>query len=152
MEFNTLEALREAEQELEHGTERWDFSNWTQCTCGHIFRAVEKQAAVNKSPALMGSEGPAYAEVIKEVAVALGAGATTIEDAAIYVSDLTIIASQTHPDEPLVPGDINNRDDGTCNGVRREHGLRVVREAIAKVEAMEQAALAESAHNHEVVA
>jgi len=130
-----LEALRNARNSLD--VNRWEFSDWTSCTCGHIYTGATGIVAVDEgaiSP--NGVHGRAYAEVIVAVAHALGFDPERNDSygATIYVSDYTHGIAY---EDQSASGTLR---DGRHAHVRREYALHVINKAIEVIEEQEEAA------------
>lgn len=113
--MNTLEILKEARAAI--ANEDWEFSNWNQCTCGHIYRAAVggTKDSVTENHVMDNLNHP----VLMEVAVALG-----YSDVSRTAGDFISAATQ------------KLRKDQEAF---REDGLEVIDRAIAKIEAEHEA-------------
>lgn len=127
---SVLEVLRRAEARLAGNRAIWRFDNWNSCTCGHIYAAATGRRG-GRDEVKASSPTGKYGEVIQQTARALGWQPHVgpcgnldhlAEDAAIFVSDYTA------------------KGCNDCSVIPRSRGLEVVREAIAKIEAMEEQA------------
>src|SRR4051812_1960636 len=76
-----------AEQSLLDESIPFDFGSFYDCTCGHILRAVEGKSAYAGTAFI--DDHPKYAEVIQEVALALGYESESSRDAVLAVSEHT---------------------------------------------------------------
>lgn len=135
---SVLEALQRAERRLDD--QPFVFSDWTQCTCGHIYAGANGREAAG-SRAVRDATG-IYAETIVAAARALGLKGATIlpVDAAQYVSDYTRrITAEELGDAYLLGGQPVPEVNAA---ITREHARRVIREAIDKIEAEEEDARA----------
>lgn len=127
-----LEVLYAARARLENKRTKFDFGNWTTCTCGHIYAAATGGRARSEDR-VAATEDERYGAVIQTVARALGwkgeqEGAwanTPASWAACYVSNYTFF------DTDCVAG---------YSKVERREALRVVNEAIARIEAIQEKA------------
>jgi hypothetical protein len=137
---STLEVLRTAEATLSNEEMAWDFMDGSACTCGHLYAAYLNDQPGKVLNICASAEDPTYSKIACEVASALGWTPPVItpenepyysvgEDALWYISDATSgLAKTEHEDED---------EDYT---IEREHGLAVIRKAIAEIEGREEAA------------
>lgn len=130
--LTVLEALRETEASLS-GKAKFTFTEWPQCTCGHIYHGSTGMWAEDDNQPqvdLMGADvHPFYLKVITETARALGMTQRKLDRGvppSDFVSDYTKeLSGQASPYR-----------------VDREDALAVVRKAIARIEEHEEDMLA----------
>lgn len=132
--MNSLEALLNAEATLMSPDEPFNFADWPTCTCGHIYHGVTSEYG-DPHRVMLFTEGEetqttVYQEIMKEVAEALGlrVSGTNYPQA---ISDHTKTAS----------GILQNPDDPYAfpyHQVTREDSLKVIREAITKIRALDE--------------
>lgn len=120
MSLSTLEVLYAAKARLENPRTKWEFTHFTTCTCGHIYAAATGRRGRESKQVLRALETK-HADLMVAVARALGYEDADAEGAVWFVSDATY---------DLKPGDQLN--------VSRQHGLAVINEAIAKIEAQQE--------------
>lgn len=117
--MTTLEILRSARASI--ANEDWQFGNWNQCTCGHIYRAAigGTRQSVTEGEVLENMNHP----VFMEVAVSLGYSGDGLSGVGLsagdYISQYTEYSRQF------------NRDSTPD----REDGIVVIDRAIASLEA-----------------
>jgi hypothetical protein len=121
-----LEALRRAAASLMNPGHRFVFTDWTACTCGHIYiGAVGRQAP--RAEVIDSSSSVLYRDTMFATARALGwepVDPMSMTEATQFVSDYTTSAAASE----------------LTGSVTYEHALKVVNEAIAKIEAAEEEA------------
>lgn len=146
-----LEILRNAEQRIVNPDIEWVFSDWSSCTCGHIYTAA--MGTVGSSDVVFDEidDETVYGQAIIAVATSLGwrYEDETYHDptigrrgygpyeydnmakaAAGFVSDYTYAAAggRAH---------MNPSGSESTSNIEREDALRVVRGAIASIEMQE---------------
>lgn len=113
--MNTLEILKEARTKISGD---WDFGVWNRCTCGHIYRVVTGKDGASENAVLSNM----YHPVLCEVAIALGWKENSPSTSpGCYISEYTKI--------------LKRRAGDMSNIIAAEYGIRVLDEAIAKLEA-----------------
>lgn len=147
--MSSLEVLLKAEATLMDPDQPFEFSEWTHCTCGHIYHGATGEYAPHENGIATGrvtrpEEGP-YKQVMKEVAEAL---------------DL-VGWNGENPDYPQLISDYTKTVSGLTyemghfpySKVTREDSLKVIREAIEKIRAADQAVIVKTldAHHYETV-
>lgn len=113
--MTTLEILMTARATIKDG--EWNYGNWNECTCGHIYTAIVGRS-ISEDEVLGNMDHP----ILMEVAVALGFMPSLINrgtTAGDYISQMTSVE---------------------FSDPERADGLRVVDEAIARLEAQHEAA------------
>jgi hypothetical protein len=125
--LSTLEVLQEVKDNLLH--KNFVFSEWTDCTCGHIYRGIHGRKSRCSGTAfwMFEADHEPYKSTIVTVAKALGWSGrrdlclTEGQAASQYVSRATEGFAVSGP-------------------VHREHAIAVINKAIANIEAAEVAA------------
>lgn len=125
MDTQVLAALRRAEGTL--ADDPYDFTNWKQCTAGHLYRATHGGQEAVRDTQVCYSDDPLYAETLGAVVKAQSSGRSGTASA---VSDLTKRRA-CHAE---------GRGSGLgYNGSRRAAARGLVREAIDNIQAQEAA-------------
>lgn len=119
MSLSTLEVLYAAKARLEKPRTRFVYTDWTACTCGHIYAAARGRRAEDPECVYNSKRGKHH-DALLVTARALGWQGdgvfdTPAENAAEYISDYTYECRL-----------------GDGSGVTREDATRVINEAIAK--------------------
>lgn len=126
-EQSIVEVLEQALDNLRNPDNRWDFAEWTTCTCGHIYMAAAgEQAAYN---GVVTTPKDKYPEVLVATAHALGWD-PGLDSAADYVSDYT----------RELAGVARNNTGGYAS-LDREYGIQTIEDALDRIRAMEVAAM-----------
>lgn len=146
MSMSTLEVLRAARARLTGG-EPFEFVDWPQCACGHIYAATTGHVAEDSGPVSDPDPGP-YLDHIATVAEALGwtepegedGFEADLRDPVIWVSDATLLRARDRvgPEDPAT--------------VTVEDAVFVVDQAIAAIEKSERQAMLAAAAPEAVVA
>lgn len=124
MTMSTLETLRIAHANLRDETQPFEFGLWNTCTCGFIYGAAVGRTAWDQAEVIDAAYEPGiYANVILDVAHALGSNADSADQAARYVSNYTA---------DLVSGWFEKR-----RVPKRRHAIQVIEDAIAVIELRE---------------
>lgn len=123
--MNTLEILQNARAAILH--EDWQFGNWNQCTCGHIYRAAVGNQYVTEGDVLDNMNHPA----LQEVAFALGWTGMKLPRGRIGCTAGDYISVFTQQ---------VGKSTGSSGNPRRADGVEVLDQAIAKIEAEYEAA------------
>lgn len=92
----TIPALRVAIERINDPEQTFEFRDWKACAVGHIWAGVNGETAKFESQVLA-VDGD-FADVVLDVALALGYRGENHEHAAIYVSDLTYEESKHEED------------------------------------------------------
>jgi hypothetical protein len=127
---NVLETLYQARESL--ADKPFAFTDWTHCTCGHIYHAAEGRWASNghfvSNPEMYTRTSAVYAEVIETVARALGWKGQWKVLAQDFVSSETRKMARGRERGTVLPP------------ILREDALAVVNKAIATIEAADEQA------------
>lgn len=146
--MNSLEVLLNAEASLMNPDEPYKFADWPTCTCGHIYHGATGHYSEYNGPVVwleVGETSDVYIKVMREVAVALGLRGDRWEP----MSDADLISDYTKKVSGLGKDEHGNFP---FHKVTREDSLKVIREAIEKIRAMDMQVIKSlDAHNHEVV-
>lgn len=138
--MNELEVLYVAERRLKDPNVAFDFCEWTSCTCGHLYTASTGREP-NGATDVNAPGNPSYVAAITAAARALGwvpmTGSVYDENndnAAHYVSNYTAGLARLKPE-------LADLDEHRLfRLVERADALRAVRDAIAVIEAEQEAA------------
>lgn len=142
--MSSLEVLLKAEATLMDPDEPFDFAEWPNCTCGHIYHGVTGDYSIN---AIHVGRSEPYDKVMKEVAEALGLVGWNGEH-----PDYPHLISEYTKQVSGLPRDSNDPYNFPYSQVTREDSLKVIREAIAKIREMDQEVIKSiDAHTYEVV-
>lgn len=129
MTVSTLGVLYAAKARLENPRTKFVFTDWTSCTCGHIYAAAHGRKASSQS-AVANGRNRIYVEHIMAVARALGWrdqgratcwGKSPEAYAAAYISNVT-----------------SHDADEASNHVARKDAIKVIDTAIHAIEAQQE--------------
>jgi hypothetical protein len=129
-----LEILRLARITLSDPNEEFEFGDWNRCTCGHIYQATVEEFA-SESRVLDGiHHDPATVRLMADVAYALGW--VPWESSNSFDPEYVVPSAHTYISDATVEG-LEMRDDST----HRQGALKVIDEAIATLQAQQEAAM-----------
>lgn len=123
--MTTLEILRQARSTIADPNEAWNFGDWCQCTCGHIYRAgTGRSAAVSPDVGdrCVATSAPQVLDAYKAIVRVLGLPV----ESSIFIGDYAKTVSKATR---------ARSSDATCDDVERKHALALIDDAIAALEA-----------------
>lgn len=120
--MTTLEILYAARQSIANPRTKWDFSDWTSCTCGHIYRAANGGRKASTPGQVTHTTKQKVLDAFNEVSRVLELPVRSLPSGErmfdIAISDAT-----------------SDRAPENANDVTREHALSLIDDAIAALEA-----------------
>jgi hypothetical protein len=142
-QLSTLEVLEGALRHLGNPRTKWEFSDWTSCTCGHIYTAALGKKSRAEARVWKDAKDGIYIDVIKQVARALGWNGSTSEVEGLFSSNPEATAAASYVSEytqRVAEGPDWDPDEDDEVNPERIDAIEVISQAITVIRQEEEAA------------